>query len=482
MGEPAGAGIRGILKSSVSTATHTPEPPHYTIREDGPYRLPDGLRVNLPLYVLRRFFKPANPILLFEYLVRTYGDASSYRVFNTPILLLNRPEWVQEILIDKAGSLVKERTQRRMKILMGEGLITSEGSFHMRQRRIAAPAFHRQRIANYADIMAQQAAVLREPWRAGQTLDIAREMMHLSLEVVARTLFATEVTPEVRSISDDVNVVMDLYTFLISLPRAESYLHWPIPGLMRFRKARRRIDAVMAKIIAAHRARSEDRGDLLSMLIAARDTEDDRSGMSDEQLRDEVVTIFLAGYETVANAMTWTWYLLSQNAEVEQRFHREIDLALGGKLPTLADIPRLNYVERVLAESMRLFPPVWAMGREAAEDMSVGPFRVRKGTMLYVSQYLIPRDARYCPDPQRFDPDRFLPENSAARPRFAYFPFGAGNRQCIGEAFAWMEGTLLLATLAQKWRLRLVPGHPVDVQPKITLRPKFGMKMTVEPR
>jgi cytochrome P450 len=457
-------------------------PPNYTLHRDGPYTLPAGLRMNLPLYVLKRFFNPTNPIALFEHLVRTYGDASSYRVFKTPILLLNRPEWVQELLIDKAALLTKERTQRRMKILLGEGLITSEGSFHMRQRRIAAPAFHRQRIANYADVIAQQAAVLREQWQPSQTLDIAQEMMHLSLEVVARTLFATDVTPEVRSISDEVNVVMDLYTFLISLPRAEDYLHWPVPGLIRFRKARRKIDAAISEMIARRRAAGEDRGDLLSMLLAARDTEDDRSGMTDEQLRDEVVTIFLAGYETIANAMTWTWYLLSQNPEIEQRFHREIDQALNGKLPTLADIPRLNYVERVLAESMRLFPPVWAMGRESAEDMQIGPFFVRKGTMLYVSQYLLQRDARYFPDPLRFDPDRFLPENSAGRPKFAYFPFGAGSRQCIGEAFAWMEGTLLLATIGQKWRLRLVPGQPVDIQPKITLRPKFGMKMTVEAR
>jgi cytochrome P450 len=218
------------------------------------------------------------------------------------------------------------------------------------------------------------------------------------------------------------------------------------------------------------------------MLLAARDTEDDGSGMTDEQLRDEVVTIFLAGYETMANALTWTWYLLSQNPEVEARFHAEIDTTLQGRLPTLEDIPRLNYVERVLAESMRLFPPVWAMGRQAAEDMEVGPFFIPAGTMLYVSQYLLQRDARYFPDPLHFDPDRFLPEQSAGRPKFSYFPFGAGGRQCIGESFAWMEGTLLLATLAQKWKLRLAPGHPVDIQPKITLRQKHGMRMTAQLR
>jgi cytochrome P450 len=462
--------------------TAIPEIKNYTIRQQGIYRMPDGLRMNLPLYILRRFFRPTNPITLFEHMVKTYGNASSYRVFNTPIIFLNEPEWVQELLVTKASQLTKERTQRRMKILLGEGLITSEGNFHMRQRRIAAPAFHRQRIQSYADIMAQQGAILRDKWQPGATLDITQEMMHLSLEVVARTLFASEVTPEVRSISDEVNVVMDLYTYLISLPRAEEYLHWPLPGFAKFRRARQRIDSVMADMIARRRASSEDRGDLLSMLLAARDTEDDGSGMTDEQLRDEVVTIFLAGYETMANALTWTWYLLSQNPEVEARFHAEIDTTLQGRLPTLEDIPRLNYVERVLAESMRLFPPVWAMGRQAAEDMEVGPFFIPAGTMLYVSQYLLQRDARYFPDPLHFDPDRFLPEQSAGRPKFSYFPFGAGGRQCIGESFAWMEGTLLLATLAQKWKLRLAPGHPVDIQPKITLRQKHGMRMTAQLR
>ncbi len=444
--------------------------------------MPPGLRLNLPIYILRRFFRPTNPILLFEYLRKTYGTAASYRIFGTNVLLLSEPDQIQEVLVTKGQAFIKERTQRRMRILLGEGLITSNGPFHMRQRRIAAPAFHRQRIEAYADVMAAQGAKLREQWHPGAVMDMHTEMMHLSLEVVARTLFATDVTPEVRSISDEVNTVMRLYTFLNALPKAESYLHWPIPGLMQFRKARIRLDAVMSRIITQRRASGEDRGDLLSMLLAARDTEDDNTGMSDEQLRDEVVTIFLAGYETIANAMTWTWYLLSQNPDVEARFHAEIDSALGGRLPRLEDIPRLEYVERVLAESMRLFPPVWAMGREANTDLRIGPWKVERGTIIYMSQWLMHRDARFFPDPLRFDPDRFLPEAAAGRPRFAYFPFGAGSRQCIGESFAWMEGTLLLATLGQRWKLRLVEGQRIGVEPKITLRPKYGMRMRLEPR
>jgi len=237
------------------------------------------------------------------------------------------------------------------------------------------------------------------------------------------------------------------------------------------------------RMIAEHRADGVDRGDLLSMLLASRDEESDHSGMTDEQLRDEVLTIFLAGYETVANALTWTWYLLSQNPEAEGRMHAEIDAVLeGGRLPTLEDMPRLRYTEMVFAESMRLYPPAWAMGRQSIADVELGPYRFPTGTYFFFSQYIIQRSPEYFPDPLRFDPDRFLPENKAGRPRFAYFPFGAGGRQCIGEAFAWMEGVLMLATMAQTWRLRFVPGQTVDVQPKITLRPKYPMMFVPEPR
>jgi cytochrome P450 len=310
-------------------------------------------------------------------------------------------------------------------------------------------------------------------------------MMHLALQVVARTLFNTDVTDDVLQINDEVNVIMQLYNYLIALPRAEAYLNWPIPGLVRFRRARSRLDKVVQRMIADHRADGVDRGDLLSMLLASRDEESDHSGMTDEQLRDEVLTIFLAGYETVANALTWTWYLLSQNPEAEARLHAEIDEVLGtaaARLPTLEDLPRLRYTEMVLAESMRLYPPAWAMGRQSIAEVELGPYRFPTGTYFFFSQYIIQRSAEYFPDPLRFDPGRFLPENKAGRPRFAYFPFGAGGRQCIGEAFAWMEGVLMLATIAQQWRLRFVPGQAVEVQPKITLRPKYPMMFMPEPR
>ncbi len=459
--------------------------PQWTVIERGQYRYPPGLSLNLVFYLRRRFFKPSNPILLFEHLAATYGRIAHYKLGWQHIVFINYPEFIREILVNHPQQMIKERTQRRMKILLGEGLITSEGAFHMRQRRIAAPAFHRPRIAAYADVMVERAARRRASWQAGQTIDVGAEMMQLALEIVARTLFNTEVTSDVLAINHEVNVIMDLYNYLISLPLAEAYLHAPLPGLTRFRHARARLDAVVHRIIAEHRSRAgdADSGDLLSMLMSSRDEESgstEKSGMTDDQLRDEIITIFLAGYETVANALTWTWLLLAQNPLEAKRCYDEIDRVLQGRLPTMAVLPELRYTEMVFAESMRLYPPAWAMGRQATAPIELGPYRFPTGTYFFFSQYVTQRDAEYFPDPLRFDPERFTPEAKAARPRFAYFPFGGGGRQCIGESFAWMEGVLILATVAQKWRLTLLPDQQIEVQPKITLRPKYPIHMRVE--
>jgi cytochrome P450 len=480
-----------MAAADTSSATNQQAPQQkWTVIERGAYRYPPGLSLNLLFYLRRRFFKPSNPILLFEHLAATYGRIAHYKLGWQHIVFINHPDFIREILVNHPQEMIKERTQRRMKILLGEGLITSEGAFHMRQRRIAAPAFHRQRIAAYADVMTERATLRREGWHAGQTIDIGAEMMQLALEVVARTLFNTDVTSDVLAINHEVNVIMDLYNYLISLPLAEAYLYAPLPGLTRFRRARARLNAVVHRIIADHRSRARagntaDSGDLLSMLMASRDEESsasERTGMTDEQLRDEIITIFLAGYETVANALTWTWLLLAQNPEAEARFHAELNQVLGGRAATMDDLPQLRYTEMVFAESMRIYPPAWAMGRQSTTPIALGPYRFPTGTYFFFSQYVMQRDPEYFPDPLRFDPERFTPEAKAARPRFAYFPFGGGGRQCIGESFAWMEGVLLLATVAQKWRLRLLPDQQIDVQPKITLRPKYPMQMRVEER
>ncbi len=465
-------------------------------RADETPNMPPGLKRSLPFYAFKPWVKLGSPILLFEHLLKTYGNIAYYRFLGTPIVFINDPEYIREILITQAPSFIKERTVRRMKVLLGEGLITSDDPIHMRQRKIAAPAFHRQRIAAYGDQIVACAAHQREAWTDHQTIDISAASMSLSLEIVARTLFNTDVTADIRSINDEVNTIMDLYNFIVAFPRIESFLHLPIPGLIKFRRSKARLDAVVDRLIDQHRAAAargeSDKGDLLSMLLASKYDPDEspssnsQSGMSNEQVRDEVLTIFLAGYETVANGLAWTWYLLSQNPNVEARLHAELDAVLGTggqrRLPTLADYPALRYTEQVFAESMRLYPPAWAMGRMSTKVVRLGPYRIPAGAHFFFSQYIMGRDPQYFPDPLRFDPERFSPEQRAARAKFTYFPFGGGNRQCIGESFAWMEGVFSIATIAQQWRMDYLGHGTPQVQAKITLRPKHPLMMRLVAR
>ena len=442
------------------------------------YRFPPGFERNLLWFAWRRF-RPANPILLFQHLVQEYGDIAHYKIGWNHIVFLNHPDYIREVLVVQNDNFVKERTVRRSKMLLGEGMITSEGAQHRAQRQVAQPAFHRQRIPEYADTMVREAAQMRDQWRHGEERNIAIDMMHLTLNVVSETLFATDLRGEVHELADAINRIMGLYNFLVMLPAAEWLVHARPPGLAAFVRARKRIDAVVHRMIEAHRNQHSDQGSLLDLMLAA---SPDRSAAAEKSLRDQVITIFLAGYETVANALAWTWYLLSQNPDCERRFHEEIDRELQGRLPAYEDVPRLRYVEMVMAESMRLYPPAWAMGRYALNDFQLGEFFLPAKTTVLMSQFITHRDPRFFPDPLRFDPGRFAPEAKARRAKFVYFPFGAGFRQCIGESFAWMEGVLLLATLGQKWKLKLVSDHPIEPEPLITLRPKHGMRMSLEAR
>jgi|1185.fasta_scaffold01455_2 cytochrome P450 len=442
------------------------------------YRFPPGFQRNLLWFALRRF-RPANPIFLFQHLVDTYGDIAHYKIGWNHILFLNHPDYIREILVVQNDNFIKERTVQRSKMLLGEGMITAEGAQHRAQRQVAQPAFHRQRIPEYANAIVREALRARERWRDGEQRDISIDMMHLTLNIVSSTLFATDLRDEVDELADAINRIMGLYNFLVLLPAAEWLVHVRPPGLAAFVRARKRIDAVVYRMIEAHRRQHADSGSLLDMLLAASPA---HTPESEKSLRDQVITIFLAGYETVANALSWTWYLLSQNSVCERHFHEEIDRELEGRTPTYDDIPHLRYTEMVMAESMRLYPPAWAMGRYALNDFRLGDYSLPAKTTVLMSQFIMHRDARFFPDPLRFDPERFTPEAKTRRTKFTYFPFGAGARQCVGESFAWMEGVLLLATLGQRWKLRLVPGHKVEPEPLITLRPKYGMKMFVESR
>jgi cytochrome P450 len=364
---------------------------------------------------------------------------------------------------------------------LGEGLLTSEDSLHRRQRRLAQPAFHRQRIASYASTMVTYAERTASHWQHGETLDISQEMTRLTLAIVGKTLFDADVESEAVEIGKALTTIIELFNMLL-LPFSELLERLPLPHVRRFERAKARLDQTIYRLIEERRQSRSDRGDLLSMLLLAQDDEGDGGGMSDQQVRDEAMTIFLAGHETTANALTWTWYLLSQNPEAEAQLHAELDRVLGDRSPTFDDVPHLPYTEMVLSEAMRLYPPAWAIGRLAIQEHPIGDYVIPKGSLVLLSQYVTHRDPRFFPNPERFDPTRWTPEAKASRPQYAYFPFGGGPRRCIGEGFAWMEGVLVIAALARQWRMRLAPGAKIAIQPVITLRPKSGVQMIVDGR
>jgi cytochrome P450 len=413
--------------------------------------------------------------------VSEHGDIIYFKLGPQHTFFFNHPDQVRDVLITQHQNFIKGRALQRSKRLLGEGLLTSENDFHLRQRRLAQPAFHRTRIASYGAVMTTYAARVASRWHDGETLDISHEMMRLTLAIVGKTLFDADVESEADEIGAALTAVMELFDLLL-MPFSELLEKLPIslPYMKRFRKAKARLDATIYRIIEERRRSNEDHGDLLSMLLSARDEEGDGSQMSDLQVRDEVMTLFLAGHETTANALTWTWYLLSEHPDVEAKLQEELNTVLEGRQPTVEDVPRLRYTEMILSESMRLYPPAWAIGRLALRDCEIGGYKIPAKSLVLLSQYVTHRDARFFPEPTRFDPQRWTTAAREARPQFAYFPFGGGPRRCIGEGFAWMEGILLIATLAQRWRMRLVPDHLVETLPVITLRPKYGMRMTVE--
>src|SRR6202050_784151 len=372
----------------MATAVGQPEIGSRSRRE---YHFPPGMRRNLLWFALRKF-RPANPIFLFQHLAQTYGDIAHYKIGPHHIVFLNSPEYIREVLVVQNDNFIKERTVQRTKMLLGAGMSTSEGPVHRAQRTAAQPAFHRQRIGEYAHVIVEEAVHIRDSWRAGESRDIATDMMHLTLNVVARTLFATDLRDEVYELAAAINRIMGLYNFLVMLPAAEWLVHLRPPGLAAFVRARNRIDVVVYRMIDAHRESGVNRGSLLDLMLAASPKNDEESR---ESLRDQVITIFLAGYETVANALSWTWYLLSQNPDCELKFHQEVERVLQGRLPAVEDVTRLCYTENVMAESLRLYPPAWAMGRYARNDFALGDFFLPARTTVLISQFITHRDPRY---------------------------------------------------------------------------------------
>jgi cytochrome P450 len=419
------------------------------------------------------------PIAFFTWLHETYGDVAMASIGKRGVGLVNHPDYVRELLVTQHKNFRKSRTLQRAVILLGQGLLTSEGELHRRQRRLAQPAFHRDRIAAYAATMVRLSEATNARWRAGAVVDMHKEMMRLTLAIAAETLFSADVEREADEIGSALTTSMNMFGRLNS-PYGPLLDRLPLPSTRRFERARERLEATIYRIIAERRASSEARDDLLSMLLSAQDEESAAGeGMTDLQVRDEVLTLFLAGHETTANALTWSWLLLADHPEVAARLRDELAHVLGGGAPSFDDVPLLVYTRQVLAEAMRLYPPAWIVGRQAIDDCEIGGYTIPAGAMVFASQWLIHRDPRFFEDPLKFDPDRWTPERESALPRYAYFPFGAGVRKCIGESFAWTEGVLVLASLAQQWRITRVESGDVPPRALITLRPArpVGMKL-----
>jgi len=408
-----------------------------------------------------------------------FGDFAMSRIGGINIVFVAHPDAIQECLVSKHKDFQKSSAYFALRLVLGQGLVTSEGDFHLRQRRMIQPAFHRERVMGYGIPMVRHAAEFAGTLRDGEAFDMNRAMMRVTLKIVAEALFSSDVEKVTERVGRALDTLMHMdAVFLNPLGPIISKLPLPINTLRKQMTAE--LDDVLYGMIRSHRERG-DQGDLLSMLLAARD-EDDGTGMSDKQVRDEAVTLFLAGHETTANALSWTWYVLAQHPEVEAKFHAELDEVLGEREPCPEDFERLVYTRQVLAESMRLYPPVWTVAREALRDTTLGGYDVPKGAQVVTSTYVVHRDPRWWPEPLEFRPERFAPGAGEGRPKFAYFPFGGGRRLCIGEGFAWMEGVLVLAAIGRRWRFRLPEGHVAELDPHITLRPKNGLPMIAAAR
>ncbi len=415
-----------------------------------------------------------DPLAFFSQAQATHGDVVRFAFGRETVYLLSHPDLVRDVLLTHAQKFHKGLGLQRAKLLLGEGLLTSEDEAHLRQRRLMQPAFHKSRIATYATAMVDAALATAGRWRPGVELDVPAEMARLTLAVVAKTLFDADVEGAAADIGQALTDTLGLFGAL-SLPYGELLLKLPLPAVRRFRRGKARLDAEVFRMVSERRRDGRDRGDLLSMLLAARD--EDGQPMSDTQLRDEAMTLFLAGHETTANALAWAFHLLGENPRVDAALQEELRAVLGGRRPGPEDVPQLRLTTAVFAEALRLYPPAWVIGRRALQRVQLQDGTVvPTGALAVLSPWVVHRDARWFPQPERMQLERWTPEARASRHRFAYFPFGAGTRSCIGEPFAWMEGTLVLAVLRSRWQLVPGPGSAVHTEPKITLRAR-GLRM-----
>ncbi|MEO8416228.1 MAG: cytochrome P450 [Ginsengibacter sp.] len=442
-------------------------------------RLPPGPRLKIPLSNLCSFRRDSLGFL--KNIAHQYGDIVHFKMGTLRIVLLNHPDFIKEVLSIQHSNFVKGRPLEMAKELLGEGLLTSEGEFHKRQSRTIQAAFHTRMMNAYAPAMTAYTIRLMKGWKDGMIVDMMEEMVKMSTGIAAKTLFNVDIKEEAPEINQALESILTLFG-RISLPFAKLSLKLPFPGTIRFLKAKARLDHTIYKIIDERRSSKLNNGDLLSLLLHAQEETGSGGGMSDQQIRDEALTLFLTAFDTTSLALTWTWYLLSQNPEAEAELHEEVDRVLQGRIPTLEDYSQLKYTRMVFAESMRMYPPIYIIARQALEDFSIGNYIVPGGTIVLMSPYLIHHDPRFHPEPGKFNPHSRAERPGVQHPGYEYFPFSGGPRSCIGQHYAWLEGVLVLASIAQFWRLKLIPDHPVVLGQFINLRPRYGMMMNLNRR
>ena len=465
------------------TSSQALYPPRPTIDRK---TLPPGPR-ELPL-VGQTFRYMWNPIGFMQGASK-YGDLVTLSIKPALVYLVNHPDLIRDLIVTNHQKVDRGPNTEVMKLLTGNGLITATGADHLRQRRLIQPSLRRDRIERYAETMQSYAMAHQDDWADGQLVDLGRELSQLTLRIVVKTLFGTDLADEVRRIGAAFALSNNYITTRANQPpRMRKLLHrLPLPYSVRFKRAKADLDEIIYGLIAERRAAAKPGDDLLSLLIEARLEDDADAGsgtaaLTDEQVRDETVTMFAAGHETTAVTLIWTWYLLATHPEVQARFQEELDEVIGDRAATLADLPNLTFMDQVLEEALRLYPPIWFWGRMAFQPFDLGGYHIPAGAFLLAPQLIAQRDPRFFDAPLEFRPDRWTPEFKADLPQFAYYPFGGGPRRCIGEGFAMMEAKLILATIGRRWTMRHDPRHKAEMLPLISLRPKGGMPMFLEKR
>jgi cytochrome P450 len=422
-----------------------------------------------------------DPLTELGKLTRQYGDIVHMQLGRRHDYLVNHPDYVRAILCAPQSEMARS-TPPGLKRLLGTGLLTSQRDYHRRHKRMLAPTFHKELVRRWSSTIVSYCDKMRDGWCDCQEIDVEYEMLRLTLAIVLKELLSVDLEERTDEIARAANTLIEMI-HCRTLPIIDDLLDKIALGrIRRFNNARAEFDAIVYRMIRERREAASPPQDLLSTLLQVRDEETGSGGLSDEEIRDEVVTMLVAGHETTAHALTWTWYLLSQHPEIENKLHAEMDAILQGRLPAVDHLESMPYNRMVLSEAMRLYPPVWIVARRNPNPWPLGNYTLPPGSFIFISQYLMQRDPRFFSDPERFDPDRWTPQAAAGRPKYSYFPFGGGPRQCIGEGLSWVIGLLVVATIGQRWQLSLAPGQKIDLEPLITLRPKYGMRMTTKRR